>query len=357
MASAQELLKHAILGTSSRRSPGVRIKAMGEECANEILMNPSRDRVNIVVERARTAGLNRNQIARLVEVTNHAMMQPVLRSRHRAQSRPIVNKKEVYNRMGLDDKQPPPQYKHNEFSSSNTYNQNQAAEPARMPKTAAINKLAHIMCGPGMEDYSQEPMSLNYYNNPFKIQDEAPVESKKELDKMASYAIEARENAEAEESFLDMQIRGYAQSFAKVASQYVLEGTPFEDVVAASIHHKPDKTTISMLKMAANSCAKRGLFVNSELGTWIDSLDYIKDSNPAFDKMAGIGVPVSDSYLAKDLKGRVRVLNGDSQIIRMLDTVGQLEDRIRKARLIKEQIPDKVVVREHKRKVTNASDY
>lgn len=355
MASAQELFKQAIMGISSSRSPGVRIKTMGEECASEIVSNPSRDKVSIVAERARTAGLNKNQIARLVEVTNHAMLKPVLRSQARGDSRPIVSKNDVFKRMAIDDKASDPEYQHNEFSAG-TFNPNQTAEPARMPKTASLSKLAIELSSSELSDYHQEPMTLGDFPREEFVPEEA-VPSQKEISKTAGYAAEKREDVSAELEFLELQYHAAAGSFAKTASQYVLTGTPFEDVVAASIQYKPDKSTVALLKTAANTCFKRGLFTKEELGTWIDSLDYIKEANPGFEKMAGLGIPVSDSLIAKDLKGRVRIMNGNSHVIRMLDTVGRIEDRIRKARLIKEQIPDKQITRELKRRVSNVSDY
>jgi len=351
MASAQELFKEAVLGLGSSRTPGIRIKTMGEECANEIVSNPNRDGISVVSEKAREADLNKNQIARLIEVTNHAMMQPVLRSQSRGSARPVVNKNKVFSRMGFEEPQQVPEYKHNEFSGG-TFDRDEAAQ---LPKTASMSKLAMQVSSDDFSDYHEEPVSLGDFPREEFVPD-ADISSDASMSKLAGYAAEKKENATAEREYLEMEYHAVAGGFAKVASQYVLLGTPLEDIVAASIQYKPEKSTISLLKMAANSCFKRGLFTGDELKTWVDSLDYIRDSNPSFAKMAGLGIPVSDSLISNDLRGRVRIMNGDSQIIRYLDTVGKIEDRIRKARLIEEQIPDREIVREMKRTVTNVSD-
>ena len=350
MASAQELLKQAILGISSSRSPGVQIKTMGEECASELAMNPQRDGVAIIVEKAKMADLNRNQIERLVEVANHEMIRPVLKSNCRSESKPIISKTDVFERMGISGNKNPPEYNHNSFSVGDKMN-----NPV-ISKTAGMHKLASTVISQGLEDYLQDPVSLGDFKREEYQSSKKDTLSKKAHSRMASYAAAKRDDASGELEYLDMVYRGAASEFGKIASQYVLTGTPMEDIIAVSLHHKPEKSTISLLKIAANTCYSRGIIDKNELVTFSESLDYIKNHNPYLEKSAKIGIPVSDSLIANDIKGRVRIINGDSHIIKMLDTVGRIEDRIRKAKLIEEQIPEDKIIREHRNKVSNVSD-
>jgi hypothetical protein len=341
MSHAKELFKQALLGGNiPNRNFSSHIGAMAEECAQSIAIDPNKRPEQVVADKVIQAGLNRDQTARLVERTNHAIMKPVLKSSNKSERKKIINKKEVTdlleNRKRTDD---------TGFSLKGEG----GLEPARyagekkyqkgeVTKTASINKFAEAIHHPDFSDYLQEPASLGM--RPLdKWEPEPEPVSLTKIAKERSYREAAIEHFDGQIGNIEMEYEGLAGNFAKLASQYVLEGTPFIDVIKGSIQFKPDKSTVELLKMSALKCEERGLMLKKEAAQWIDALEIVKNSgNPAMDKTARLGLPVADSLINEDIKGRVRILNGDSYLVKMLNRVGDAEKRLRKMRLARQSL-------------------
>jgi len=349
--SSHELFKTAILGIPSRSSSSVNLSTMAEEVAQEINLNPNRDPVDIICAKVQGGALNRNQTDRLVEMTNAKSMRSVLDSKNKAASTVVVKKPDVHARLkGTAPDSPGLEFPGKDKASDFRFNQNEAAKGPEMPKTASARD---ALFSSDMIDYHSGPQSLPA--EPMEPYEPEPlVPSATRLKKTASYIDATREHFDGEDELFSWVYEGAASGFAKVASQYVLQGTSFEDVVSTSLKRRPYKSTVELLKMAAVKCRDRGLMHEEVCSDWVTALDAISGTN--LEKSAAVGIPVSESLISKDIRGRVRILNGDSHLIKHLDTVGKIEDRIRKARLIKDQLPDTPANRIYSSRVTNVSD-
>ena len=355
MSFAKELFKQAIVSGRMQSCSGTDVKSMGEECASAITHDANKDPVDIITNKALSSGLNRNQIERLVENTNHAMMRQVLNSEVKTDKRPIVSKNDVFKRLESSEKQTATGFE--EGVKSKPIPMGTFDNKTETTKEASVlGKFAQRMSQSDMSDYMEEPVSFGMY--PLDEYEPDPELDKPDMVKAArerGYASEAVEYFDGQIGLAEMDYEVIASNFAKVASQYVVEGTPFLDVIHGALIAKPEKSTVELLKMATIKCYNRGVFTNDEAESWLDALDVVKDSgNPAMDKAASLGLPVSESLINKSIDGRVRILNGDSHIIKMLNRVGDAEQRLRKMRLARQSLFNEPEA-QYARKITNVS--
>lgn len=321
------MLKVALLGGNAQSSQ-MFISKLASECADEISLHPERDPSQVVAEKARTADMNEKQADRLTEETNKKLIQPILSSDNKAAQNVKADKVKVRDILSGENKRPESQYVTTSTGSLVDIDTNRPPSASTMSKEASLLKLSAQNFGAN-SDYFQEPQTLQSHS---LLDDPWSQElSKRAHEAHASYVSE-REVSEAEayveQGLTDMQDKlarledehfKLSFEFAKIAEAVVQGGGSWLDVVHGTLQVKPDKESCDLLKSAANHLGRRLLIDNPE--DWIEALDeYKKGFNP-LQKNSALAVPVDDSLISKSLNGRVRVINGDHQIVKKLKQI------------------------------------
>lgn len=327
MNTSSEMLKVALLGGTPQTSQML-ISKLASEAAQEITLHPERDPSQVVADKARTADMNSKQADRLTEETNKKLIQPILRSENKAAQNIKADKKKVRSIIGGETKRPESQY--TTTSSGSLVDKDLNATPRRasgLTKSASLMQLSSRNFG-AKGDYFDEPQTLENHSlidDPWSHEmtkqaemheAHAEASSERELALAESYVDQGLEDMQGKLARLKEEHMGLCFEFTKIAEQVLNSGGQWLDVVHGTLQVKPDKESCDLLKSAANYLGNRHMIDDPQ--GWLDALDEYKNGFNGMQKKSGLAVPVSDSLISKSLSGRVRVINGDHQIVKKL---------------------------------------
>lgn len=327
MSTSTEMLKVALLGGTPQTSTML-ISKLASEAAQEITLHPERNPSQVVAEKARTANMNSKQADRLTEETNKKLIQPILRSENKAAKNIKADKKKVREIIGGEDKRPESQY--TTTSAGSLVDKSLGGTPRKasgMTKSASLMKLSSRNFGES-SDYFDEPQTLENHSlidDPWSHEMTKQAEmheahagqmSETELGLAESYVEQGLEDMQGKLARLKEQHMSLCFDFTKIAQEVVSRGGQWLDVVHGTLQVKPDRESCELLKSAAQYLGNRQLIDDPE--GWIEALDEYKKGFNGMQKKSGLAVPVDDSLISKSLQGRVRVINGDHQIVKKL---------------------------------------
>ena len=328
-----EMLKTALLGQEVQTNVGF-IRKLANECAQEINLHPERDPSNIVADKALRAGFNSKQADRLTEETNKELIRPILSSENKAAQNIKADKVKVKSIIDGTDNRPPSEHTttgpgslvDKRLSSGSAIPTDMIApQGSSLSKTAGMVKVARMMTS-DMSDYYDEPQTMQnhpFFENPIvdeleKMAHEAHAKpSEREISRYESYVDQGLEEMQAKLARLQREHMSLSYDFVKIAESVINSGGKWEDIIHGTIQVKPDKESCELLKSAAQHLGRRLMIDNPK--DWMDALDVFKEGlNPGMEKSSGISVPVNESLISKSLRGRVRVINGDHQMVKKL---------------------------------------
>ena len=329
------MFKMAIVGKTAGCS-NTDIDMMGAECANDVESDVNKDTATTIANKAISAGLNSNYTDRLVEATNKALVQKSLRSDSKATNKSTAKKSEVRKIVASKNMKPESDYstvKAVKVASVNTQQSSPSVPIIKRSQADDLEKFAGIMADGNYEDYLIDPVSLGdeIQFNSMPEDDMSFLNETVLPDNQGKYAAMARDVLEGEVGMLELQLDGARLAFCKTAKAYVDEGTNFLDVIQGALMAEQSDDTAVLLKEASVYMQNYGAMRGDEAEEWRRAIDNISGSGVLnLRKTAGgTSLPVSESMLSKSLDGRVRVLNGDSVIVKHINHIGEIKKALK----------------------------
>lgn len=350
---AKQMWKLAMLGQDVSPGGKVHIRQLAEETSSKIVQNPNLCKDKVVADASMRHQLTPQHTSRLVEATNHALAKKTLNGKERIKGYPTVNKQEVaklvkadgrmvagasspgnQDQLGINHKQS------REGKSADRKPALTGGSNSSMVKTAQArnggwrsqDELAGSMMGSETMQAYLSPLSGvgEVYHPLFDVEPETTQQklahtSKRDLRRAESYAHHGLKAAEDELSGLQQQHPFLVHDFVKTAEQHLVQGADnFNEFAKGCLMAMPSYSTAEMLKLAADRMHHIFKMSDTEHQEYIDAFNLLQEPEDSMGKFA-TGVGVSES-LVSTLNGRVKLLNGDSLILKKLRAVGENEN-------------------------------